>query len=297
MRTVVWMTTLLLVAGCSRSPPSSREVVAARPSSNQEMFSKADAYERFMGRWSRLLAPAMVAFSEVRDGDRVLDIGSGTGALSSAVLDANRSGRVTGIDLSPDYVTYASNRTTDERVHFEVGDAQQLQFPDAAFDKTLSLLVVNFIPDPARAVREMARVTKPGGLVAAAVWDYAEGMEMLRVFWDEAIAFDPTIEPQDEGHMPLCKSGELTALWKQQGLENVQEEPLTVALHFASFDDYWAPFLLGQGPAGAYVARLPKDRQQALEQRLRKRLLGDGPDHPIDMQARVWAVKGTVPER
>lgn len=292
VRRCAWMT-LFLLAGCSHSSSP----VAARPSTNQNMFNKADAYERYMGRWSRLLAPAMVEFSEIRDGDVVLDVGSGTGALSLAVLDANRTGRVTGIDLSQDYVTHASKQSTDERVRFEVGDAQQLHFPDATFDRTLSLLVVNFIPDPARAVREMARVTRPGGLVAAAVWDYAEGMQMLRVFWDEAIAFDPAIEPQDEGHMPLCKSGELTALWKQQGLENVKEAPLTVVLHFASFDDYWAPFLLGQGPAGAYVARLPKDRQQALEQRLRKRLLGDGPDHPIDMQARVWAVKGTVPKR
>jgi len=261
------------------------------------MFNQADAYDRYMGRWSRLLAPALVTFSEVHDGHDVLDVGSGTGVLSLAVLDATTSARVTGIDLSEAYVASASGRTRDARVHFEVGDAQQLRFADGTFDRALSLLVVNFIPDPARAVKEMVRVTKPGGLVAAAVWDYADGMQMLRVFWDEAIAFDPAIEPHDEGHMPLCRPGELAALWTQQGLENVEEAPLTATLHFASFDDYWAPFLLGQGPAGAYVARLPRERQQALEQRLRKRLLGDGPDHPIDLEGRVWAVKGTVPPR
>ncbi len=261
------------------------------------MFNEADAYERYMGRWSRLLAPAMVEFSEVRDGDAVLDVGSGTGALSLEVLEASPTGRVTGIDLSQAYVDHAAKSSTDERVRFEVGDAQKLRFADATFDRTLSLLVVNFIPDPALAVKEMARVTRPGGLVAAAVWDYGDGMQMLRVFWDEAVAFDPAIEPKDERHMPLCRSGELAALWKQQGLENVQETPLTVTLHFASFADYWEPFLLGQGPAGAYVARLPEDRQRALEARLRKRLLRDGPDHPIDLQARVWAVKGTVPKR
>jgi len=261
------------------------------------MFSKADAYERFMGRWSRLLAPDLIAFAEVRDGDAVLDVGSGTGALSFALRDAIKTGRITGVEPSEDFVTHAARKSDGPRVHFEVGDAQRLKLPDSAFDKTVSALVVNFIPEPARAVREMIRVTKPGGVVTAAVWDYGrDGMQMLRVFWDEATAFDAAIEPRDEAHMPLCARGALAALWRREGLENVQEAPLTVTLHFASFDDYWAPFLLGQGPAGAYVASLPLDRQRALEQRLRTRLFGDGPDHPIDMHARAWAVKGTVPQ-
>jgi SAM-dependent methyltransferase len=260
------------------------------------MFSKAASYHLFMGRWSRLLAPAFVTFAEVRDGDAVLDVGCGTGELSLAVHDAVRAGRIVGIDPAQDYVTHAAQRNADPRVHFEVGDAQQLRLEDAAFDKALAMLVINFVPDRARAAKEMVRVTKPGGVVAAAVWDYAEGMEMLRVFWDEAVAHDPAIELRDEGRMPLCKSHELAALWAQQGLQNVQAAPLTVALHFTSFDDYWAPFLVGQGPAGAYVEGLSKDRQAALEQRLRKRLLGDGGDRAIAMQGRAWAVKGTVPQ-
>jgi SAM-dependent methyltransferase len=259
------------------------------------MFSKGDDYDRFMGRWSRRLAPAMITFAEVRDGDTVLEVGSGTGALSFAIRDATKSAQVTGVEPSREFVTHAAQKSTDDRVHFEVGNAEQLRFPDAAFDKTLSLLVMNFIPDRERALSEMVRVTRPGGVVAAAVWDYSAGMQMLRVFWDEAAAFEPAAPPRDEAHMPLCRAGELGALWKSQGFQNVLEVPLTIALEFASFDDYWAPFLLGHGPAGAYVARLSEERQAALEQRLRKRLLGDGPDRALDMQARAWAVKGTVP--
>jgi SAM-dependent methyltransferase len=259
------------------------------------MFSQFDGYERFMGRWSRLLAPALVGFAGVREGDAVLDIGSGTGALAFAVRDATDQARVTGVDPSPELVADAARRNTDPRVHFEVGDSQQLRFADATFDETLSMLVMNFIPDPERALKEMVRVTRPGGVVAAAVWDYTQDMQMLRVFWDEATAFDPASEPRDEAHMPLCRSGQLATLWRQQGLENVEEVSLTVPLHFSSFDDYWAPFLLGQGPAGAYMVTLSTERQAALEQRLRKRLLGVDPDRAIDLRARAWAVKGTVP--
>jgi hypothetical protein len=122
-------------------------------------------------------------------------------------------------------------------------------------------------------------------------------MEMLRVFWDEAIALDPASAPRDEAHMPVCKQGELAALFRRAGLNDVTEAPLTVTLHFATFEDYWEPFLLGQGPAGAYVAHLPKERQAQLAQRLRTRLLGGGPDHPIELRARAWAVRGFVPPR
>jgi SAM-dependent methyltransferase len=260
------------------------------------MFSRAEAYERFMGRWSGLVAPLLADFSEVSEGDAVLDVGSGTGALALALRAANGTGRITGVDPSDDYVRYAASKSDDPSVVFEVGDARELRFPSSTFDKTVSAFALNFVPEPERAVKEMARVTRPGGVVTAAVWDYADGMQMLRTFWDEARALDPDIAPRDEAHMPLSGRGELLAAWRRHGLLHVEEAALTVPLHFASFDDYWAPFLLGQGPAGAHVVALSTDRQRALEERLRKRLASDGSDRPIDMHARAWAVKGRAPQ-
>jgi SAM-dependent methyltransferase len=258
------------------------------------MFSEAEAYERFMGRWSRLLAPQLVVFSEIGNGEAVLDVGSGTGALSTALRAAATHGNVTGVDPSVTYVKHASRRSRDPFLRFVVGDARRLPFENAAFDKTVSALVLNFVPEPARALGEMVRVTKPGGVVTSAVWDYGEGMQMLRVFWDEAAAVDPAAKSRDEAHMPLCAAGQLTALWQEAGLRDVQEVALTVALHFTSFDDYWGPFLLGQGPAGAYASALSPESRRALAQRLRWRLLGDGPNRAIEIHARAWAVKGTA---
>jgi SAM-dependent methyltransferase len=261
------------------------------------MFSESDAYDRFMGRWSQRLAPPFLKFAGLKDGDRVLDVGSGTGSLAFAALGEAPAGRVVGVDPSPTYVAHARARAGGDRATFEEGDAQRLRFPDASFDRSLALLVVNFIPDRSAAVREMARVTRPGGVVAAAVWDYGFGMEMLRVFWDEAAALDPAAGRKDERHMPVCRPGELADLWRAQGLRDVREEGLTVALTFSSFEDFWSPFLGGQGPAGAYVASLPEGPRRDLEQRLRRRLLAGGPDRPITLKARAWAVRGVVPER
>lgn len=257
------------------------------------MFSEAQAYERFMGRWSRRLAPRLVQFAGVADGQAMLDVGSGTGALAAAMADAAPTSRIVGIDPSATYVALAQSRMGGDRLHFQVGDAQRMEFPDHAFDRTMSLLVVNFIPDADKAVDEMVRVTRTGGVVAAAVWDYGAGMEMLRVFWDEAVAVTPAAEPKDERHMRFCRQGELAALWSRHGLVDVTEDGLTIETRFRSFDDFWEPFLAGQGPAGAHVAGLPAADRAALERRLRTRLLGGGGDRDIVMRARAWAVRGT----
>ena len=265
-------------------------------SGQDSMFSEARAYEYFMGRWSRHMAPLLVRFAGVRDGEAVLDVGSGTGALSTAVAAAAPASRVVGIDPSAAYVAFAQAQPPkNAHLRFEVGDAQQMRFDTASFGRTLSLQVVNFIPDARKAVGEMARVTKPKGTVAAAVWDYGEGMEMLRVFWDEAISLRPGSDKKDERHMPYCRRGELASLWRGAGLQDVVEEALTIETRFASFDDYWKPFLAKQGPAGAYVSSLSDADRDALRERLRQRLLGDRLDRPIVLHARAWAVRGIVP--
>lgn len=278
---------LMLIAAPAGTP-------AQAPTQQQQMFAESDAYERFMGRWSRQLAPLLVTFASIADRDNVLDIGAGTGALTFTIARAFPSARVTGVDPSEAYVRYAQSQARDDRIRFVVGDAQALKLPDASFDKTVSLLVLNFIPDATKAVKEMMRVTRPGGVVAAAVWDYGNGMEMLRVFWDEAVALDSSIDSRDERHMPFCRSGELRRLWLASGLRDVDEQPLTIEMKFASFDDFWSPFLGGQGPAGAYTRSLPAPRRAELEKRVRRRVLGSRPDGPFTLRGRAWAVRGIV---
>jgi SAM-dependent methyltransferase len=256
------------------------------------MFSAGEPYEQFMGRWSRRLAPQLVRFAGVLDGDAVLDVGSGTGALTAAFAAAAPSSTIVGVDPAAAYVAAAQARHARPRVRFEVGDARRLPFADASFDRTVSALMLNFVPGPETAVEEMRRVTRLGGTVAAAVWDYGEGMEMLRVFWDEAVALDAASDASDERHMPLCRRGELAALWRDRGLADIVEERLTIQTAFASFDDYWQPFLQRQGPAAAHVASLSADACEQLRQRLRQRLIGEGHDRPVTLNARAWAVRG-----
>ena len=262
------------------------------------MFGDAEAYERFMGRWSSMLAPLLTDFAGLSDIGRALDVGSGTGALAFSISRRHPRCRVTGIDPSKEYVDYATSRNPfPGRAEFQVGDAQRLRFADATFDNSLSLLVFNFIPDRKAALAEVTRVTKPGGRVSAAVWDYGAGMRMLRVFWDAVVAVDPAAEKLDESHMPLCRAGELAAFWKQGGLERVDERPLDFTMRFASFADYWEPFLLGQGPAGAYARKLDHDRRQALRSELKRRLNLKAEDVPFSLSARAWAVRGLVGPR
>jgi len=261
-----------------------------------KMFSVSAGYERFMGRWSRLLAPAYIAFAGVKDGDRVLDVGTGTGALASALEAATTSSEIVGIDPSAGFINYAKKNVKSGRASFEVGDAQALRFADESFDQTMALLVMNFVPDHNKAIVEMRRVTRPQGVVSACVWDYNAGMEMLRFFWDEVVALEPVMAPKDERNMKLSREGQLGELWKKAGLVNVQEKPLVIEQAYTSFDDYWGPFLKGAGPGGAYVVSLSDERRRQLETRMRKRLLGNRDDGAFVLKAQAWCVRGEVPK-
>jgi len=253
------------------------------------MFAISDGYELYMGRWSRLLAPRYAAFAGVRDGERVLDVGTGTGAVAMTLAASLPRSEIVGIDPSAAFIAYAAQNAKSARLGFETGDAQNLRYGDASFDQTMALLVMNFIPDHDKAVAEMRRVTRKGGLVSACVWDYGDGMESLRIFWDEAVALEPSAAPKHERNMKLSRRGELGEVWRKAGFGDVAEQAIVVEQAFASFADYWGPFLKGVGPGGAYVASLSDERRGQLEARLRGRLKSS-----LLLKARAWCVKGTV---
>lgn len=244
-----------------------------------------------MGRWSRKLAASFVAFAGVRDGDRVLDVGCGTGALTSAIAAQHPGATVTGIDPSEPFVENC--RAQFPNMRFVVGGAERLPFPDREFSASLACLVLAFVPSPAQAVAEMSRVTERGGTVATAIWDFTEGMIMLRAFWDAAEQADPSPKPAET--QPNLNREMILELWNSCGLRDVRVEPLMVEMPFSSFDDYWQPFLAGQGPAGAYVKVATADTRAAIVRILKARFLGDGADRPFTIHSRSWAIRGTVP--
>jgi SAM-dependent methyltransferase len=261
--------------------------------SSREIWDIAEAYEYYVGRWSRPVAESFVNWLDVPAGGRWLDVGCGTGALTTVVLQAGRPGEVHGVDPSEGFLTHARRRADDPRARFSVGDARALPFPDSRFDAVVSGLVLNFVPEPAAAAAELARVVAAGGVVAAYVWDYADGMQMIRHFWDAATALDPDAAEQAEGRrFPLCRPEPLHQLWTAAGLDGVEVEPIEVPTRFPDFDDYWSPFLGGQGPAPGYVGTLDEDRRAALRALLRERL-PMARDGSIPLSARAWAVRGT----
>ena len=256
------------------------------------MWAVGDAYEAYVGRWSRLVAGAFLDWLDQPAGGYWLDVGCGTGALTATVLAAADPARAVGVDPSQAFLASARARINDPRSAFCAGDARALPLPDRHFDAVMSGLALNFVPDPHLAASELARVTAPGGAAAAYVWDYAEGMAMLRSFWDAAIALDPAAAKLDEGRrFPLCQPEPLRRLWLDAGLDQVRVEAIEVPTVFADFDDYWTPFLGGQGPAPGYVMSLTEDPRAVLRDRLRVDL-PSAPDGSIPLTARAWAVSG-----
>ncbi len=249
----------------------------------------ADAYDRYIGRYGPELARALISKAGAGPGQTALDVGCGPGALTHELAEALGAERVAAVDPSSSFAEACAARLPGVRV--ELAQAEDLPFEDDAFDMALAQLVVNFMADPAAGVGEMRRVTRPGGILAAAVWDYAGEMVLLRRFWDAATALDPAAAEKDEGRsMPFATPEELSELWRSAGLADVEVAPVTVSAGYTGFDDLWEPLESGVGPAGAYVAALDPGDRAALRDELRRRLAVT--DEPFSLSARAWVATG-----
>ena len=255
-------------------------------------FQNADAYEQVMGRWSRRLAPLLIEFGGLSDGDRVLDVGCGTGSLTFTIPKVAKVGSVIGVDLTQPFLDFARQQNKDARIVFQQADARSLPFENGSFDRAFSMLVLQFIPDAARAVAEMQRVVRPGGTVTAAVWDSFSGMPHVRIMWDIAATLDPTVKP------PLLRSlsapGEMLTVWRDLGLLDVEQTSLLIRMEFSCFDDYWSPFATGEGPPGQFIASLPDATRAILRDHLRRAYLANRPDGLRSFVCVAWGCRGTV---
>lgn len=255
-----------------------------------------DAYEKVMGRWSRRLAERFLDFAGELGGD-CLDLGCGTGHLAAAILRRAPDAQVTGVDFSPAYVAHAQGRADIAAAEFQVGDACALPFADGSFDRVLSLLMLHFVPRAPDAVAEMRRVTRPGGIAAATVWDARGGMVANRMFFDTAAMLDPAADAlRAQNYVrPMTRPAELVAAWHAAGFVDVAEAYLTIRMEFADFEDFWSPYLGGQGPGGVYVAGLDPVVREKLKAQVRRAYLDGEPDGPRSYACSAWAVKGTAP--
>jgi SAM-dependent methyltransferase len=245
----------------------------------------AESYDRFMGRYSVPLAPVFVEFAGVAEGQRVLDVGCGPGALTAELVRRLGPASVTAVDPSEPFVAAARERHPE--VNVERASAEDLPFPDGAFDAALAQLVVHFMTDPVAGLHEMARVTRDEGVLAACVWDHAEGGHgPLSVFWEAATEVDPGRE--DESLLAGARSGHLTELFDAAGIHDVEEGPITVSVEHPTFEEWWEPFTLGVGPAGVYAAGLDPERQAALRESCRTKL----PSAPFVTTVRAWSARG-----
>jgi SAM-dependent methyltransferase len=259
----------------------------------KERWASGDLYEPYVGRWSRLVARDFLAWLDAPAGLDWLDVGCGTGALAEAVAHNYAPRRLAGIDPSEGFLAFARQRLP--AADLRQASAGDLPFATATFDRVVSGLVLNFVPDAAQAAAEMARVARPGGEVAIYLWDYADKMEMMRTFWDAAIALDPAAIEKDEGRrFPLCRPEPLRRLFEGAGLDGIEGRTVDVPTVFRDFDDFWTPFLSGQAPAPTYCMSLDDAARGRLRERLRQSL-PTRPDGSIGLIARAFAVRGRKP--
>jgi SAM-dependent methyltransferase len=259
-----------------------------------DSWASGESYEAYVGRWSEQVAARFVAWLVVAPGREWLDAGCGTGALTRTIVATCEPQRVVAVDRSAAFLQFARASTDDDRVSFQPADVQALPFGDAAFDAAVSGLVLNFVSEPERMVREMVRVVRPGGTVALYVWDYAGEMQMMRHFWDAAVATNPAASDLDEARrFPIADLAALRTLFEREGMQQPDTLAIDIPTVFATLDDYWRPFLGGTGPAPAYVQSLSEAARLELREALRARLPVQ-PDGTISLIARALAIRTTV---
>lgn len=258
---------------------------------------QASGYEQLMGRWSQRLAPLFIDFAGIANGDKVLDVGCGTGSLTFELAKHAGLAEIAAIDFSPVFVEAATRRNTDPRVSIRQADACDLPFADNSFDRTLALLVLHFVPETGKAIAEMRRVVRPGGVVAAVVWDHLGGMTGMRMMID-------TVAAMSEGGrqlrarycwQPMMQPGEMQRTFAEQGLRDVTETQLMIRMDYANFDDYWAPIGAGEGPLGKYVATLDAAERSRVDAAMRDAYEAGRPNGPRSFANVAWAVRGIVP--
>lgn len=264
--------------------------------SAKETWGAGDAYEKYVGRWSRPVAREFLEWLDVEPGLTWGDVGCGTGALTECILAGSRPTSIVAIDRAEGFIRAARERVKNPRVQFDLGDALALAWPANSRDATVSGLVLNFVPDPNVMAAEMARVTRPGGTVGAYVWDYRGNMQMMRHFWDVVVQIDPHDSELDQAErFPICQPEPLETLFREVGLDSVSVRAIDVPTVFRDFEDYWTPFLGKQGAAPTYLAGLDAFARDRVRDTLRARL-PTGADGSIALTARAWAVQGKVPQ-
>jgi SAM-dependent methyltransferase len=257
----------------------------------------ADAYEGLMGRWSRVLARPFLEFAGLKAGERILDVGCGTGSLTFTIPQVADVAQISGIDYSEVYVAAARHLNTDPRITIDRGDACDLPFPSASFDRSLALLVLHFVPESVQAVSEMSRVVRPGGVVAATVWDGYGGMPWQRMFWDTVAVLEPSaVAARGESYFkPMTRPGEMRDVFTRVGLVDVAETALMIRMDYANFEDFWSPHAEGEGQQGKYLMTLDEGKRKTIEHALRAAYEATEPDGPRSFAAVAWACRGVVP--
>lgn len=267
--------------------------------SSKHLSRGADEYQSYMGRWSQRLTVPFLEFSGLATGERVLEVGCGTGSLTFMLPKHAEVAHVEAIDYNAQFVAAARDRNTDPRIHISEGDACHLRFNDGTFDRVLSMLVLHFVAEPERAIAEMLRVVRPGGVVAATVWDTFGGMPWLRMFWDTAAAIDSVASQRRHPSLirPMTQPGQLRRAFSQAGFVDVVETILTIRTDFANFADYWVPLMTGQGKHSEFMSSLPEATRQRIEDEVRAGYLCNQPDGPRSFASLAWAVRGIAPAR